>query len=135
MGNRCRDREDLSWLGMMIGRAFGTCKRPALVHVIEHSAVMARGDESKVSYVVRRLTITIDSDDLARHGGRSGEAATVGEGNRSPSLSRSSASDSDHEQGQAAEWVFYQIDDMGPEAHISLVYVPYAMAALFCEGV
>lgn len=111
----------------MVERAYGACKTRDFDVLQSNRSVVVRGDVSQMAEDRRVLKRTLDTED---DDSSSEHTTTTNDGNILPEDSNESTDSSELEN----EWILYQIDDIGVNAHFTLGYVPIEMANMVCEG-
>lgn len=97
----------------MVDRAFGACKTRDFEYTQRNRSIVARGDVSQPDAAVRVSKRTFDAGDVERS---RAHTAAVKCGTTLSTDSNASVGSS----GGEDEWIWYQIDDIGVNTHITL---------------
>lgn len=116
------EKSNLCWVGLMVNRVVGACKKQEFEIVRRSRFVLASGDASRMDDEVRTLKRSIVAED-AEH---SSEQTTV-ESEANADMSDVAGSD--------AELMLFQIDDIGVASQSTLGHLPNALAKTFCSGI
>lgn len=118
----------LFWVGHMVDRAFGACKKRDFECIHRNRSIIVRGDDSHMDVEARALNHKLDAEDV---GSSRGNTTAVMCGTILPTDSNAPTESS----GVGDEWMLYQIDEIGVSTHTILGYVPIETANVFCEGI